>query len=48
MLSKMIWPQSDPNVVYQHDYTLLLNFGVKWHLPKKEKRSGNAAAPDAR
>ena len=43
MLTRMTWPQQDPlnnnSIVYQHDYTLLLNFGVKWHPVKKEKHT---------
>ena len=45
MLTKMFLPQLDPNVVYQHDYALLLNFGVKWHFAKKEKQTGSKAVP---
>ncbi len=48
MVSNMIWPQLEPNTVFQHDYTLLLNFGVKWHIPKRDNRAGNKTVPGAR
>lgn len=37
MLNRMFLPQFSPDVVYQHDYSLLLNLGIKWHFAKKEK-----------
>ncbi len=40
MLSRMIFPQFNPNTVWDHDYSLLFDIGVKWQFQKQKKHSG--------
>ena len=45
MINRMKLPQYNEDVVYQHDYSLLLNMGIKWHIGKMQKPDQTKDAP---
>ncbi len=48
MLTRMIFQQSSPDAVWDHDYSLLLNIGIKWHFAKSGKDARKKASVEAK